>query len=121
MTVLDQSPNQHLEHIMPQTANVTDWPHLYANLITEELDEKFSSYVNRIGNHTVFERDINGHIKNKKFTYKDSNPTNKDYQHSTLKLPAVIKNYLNHNLWDFKSIDDRGKDLAQHAVNTWTL
>ncbi len=119
ITVLDQSPTQHLEHIMPQRPNFTDWPHLYVD--PDKLDEKFSTYVNRIGNHTVLEKDINAHIKNKNFSYKNSNSIELDYQHSVLKLPKEIKNYLNNNQWNYDSIDARGKYLATQAIKVWSL
>lgn len=119
VTVLDQSYYQHLEHIMPQTPKEKDWAHLFdAN---SNLDENFSSYLNRVGNITVLEKDINSHIKNSEFSYKNSNNEKKDYKNSVLKLPSQLENYLENNLWTYESINKRGKDLSEYAVNTWCL
>jgi hypothetical protein len=51
------------------------WLHIYNG---DELDERFNLYIQKIGNLTVLEKDINQYIKNK---------ATKDYQHSVLKLP----------------------------------
>ena len=116
--VLDQSPTQHLEHILPKTPNFIDWPHIY-NL--NEIDERFNIYVNKIGNLTVLEKDINQYIKNKSFSFKNSNEVEKDYQHSLLKLPKEIQKYLINGKWGFESIDKRGEDLAKLAIKVWNI
>ncbi|MDY3205035.1 MAG: DUF262 domain-containing HNH endonuclease family protein [Arcobacter sp.] len=119
ITVLDQSYYQHLEHIMPQTPKESEWSHLFDQNST--LDESFSSYLNRVGNITVLEKDINSHIKNKKFSYKNANENNTGYKNSVLKLPPQIENYLDQNIWTYESINKRGKALSEYAVKTWEL
>ncbi len=121
----DQSPTQHLEHIMPKTPTPNYWPNLFVrdqngNFIL--LDE-FHIYINRIGNHTILERDINIHIKNKDFKYKNTNQHNLDFQHSKLNLPVSIQKYLDASKheWTFQSIDTRGKDFANYAINIWNF
>ncbi|BAF70784.1 DUF262 domain-containing protein [Nitratiruptor sp. SB155-2] len=116
--VLDQSPNQHLEHILPKRPTQIDWPNIFNG---DEIDDRFNIYVNKIGNLTVLEKDINQYIKNKSFSFKNSNDEKKDYQHSVLKLPKKIQNYLVDNKWNFESIDKRGEDLAKLAVDVWAL
>ncbi len=116
--VLDQSPTQHLEHILPKKPNSIDWPHIYNS---DEIDERFNIYVNKIGNLTVLEKDINQYIKNRSFNFKNSNNEKKDYQHSLLKLPKEIQNYLIDDKWSFESIDKRGEALADLAVRVWSI
>jgi len=116
--VLDQSPNQHLEHILPKKTTKIDWPHIFNG---DEIDDRFNIYINKIGNLTVLEKDINQYIKNKSFNFKNSNEVQKDYQHSVLKLPKQIQNYLIEDKWTFESIDKRGKDLAKLAVDVWKI
>jgi uncharacterized protein with ParB-like and HNH nuclease domain len=116
--VLDQSPTQHLEHILPKNPNPLDWPHIYNG---DELDERFNLYVQKIGNLTVLEKDINQYIKNKAFDFKNKNEAKKDYQHSVLKLPKQIENYLIDGKWSFNSIDKRGEDLAKLAIKVWAI
>ena len=116
--VSDQSPLQHLEHIMPQNINETEWGHLYEG---GKKHEKFSSYLDRVGNLTILERNINCHIKNKSFNHKILNEEQKGYSNSALKLPKKIQNFSNNGLWDFSSIDKRSKYLAELAIKVWSL
>jgi len=121
--VLDQSPTQHLEHIMPKKPTSLEWGHIYNG---NEIDEKFNIYINKIGNLTVLEKDINLHIKNKSFNFKNNNNDKKDYKNSVLKLPAQLEEYLveienNEKYWNFNSIEERGKKLAELAINVWDL
>jgi len=114
--VLGQSYTQHLEHIMPKKPTSKDWVHTIT-------DERYSMYLNRIGNLLVLEKDINSHIKNKGFTYKDSNEKTKDYQTSVLKLPSTCRNFLDKDsLWSLESINNRQEDLAiRYATKTWPI
>jgi hypothetical protein len=116
VTILGQSSSQHLEHIMPKKPTQADWSHVL-------LDERYNMYLNKIGNLIVLEKDINAHIKNKSFCYKNSNKTEKDYAHSVLKLPAQTVSFLNNvQLWDFESINKRQEILAtQYAAAVWPV
>jgi len=122
ITVLEHSPNQHLEHIMPKCPKESDWPHLFKS---GKLDDRHNSYLNRIGNLTILEADINRFIRNKSFEFKNSNEEKKDYQNSSLKLPKNIQKYLtktsSKSVWDFRSIEERSKYLAKLAVKVWSL
>ncbi|MEZ0322816.1 MAG: DUF262 domain-containing HNH endonuclease family protein [Hydrogenothermaceae bacterium] len=110
ITVLNQSPSQHLEHILPKNPKMEEWPHIYRG---QGLDERFNIYVDKIGNLTILEADINKRIRNKPFEFKKS-----EYRNSRLLLPKEISK--NEN-WDFDSIDERGKYLAQLAIQVWNL
>lgn len=116
MIPFGRSPQQHLEHIMPKVPTVADWGHV-------KTDDRYDTYVHRIGNLLVLEADINKTIKNKSYNVKvGSSPgLSKNYTHSTLKLPMKTNTYLKSGNWDFSSIEDRQKDLAATALLVWSL
>lgn len=116
----NQSPRQHLEHIMPQSPGL-DWDHL-------KDDERYNSFINRIGNLLVLEADINMTIKNKSFKEKTglSSTLALDYSKSRLILPNRVKDFAIQGSpgevrWDFHSIEERQKALAKYALTTWSL
>jgi hypothetical protein len=114
MMVQRQSVSQHLEHVMPKRPN-NDWIHISA-------DPTYADHLNLIGNLLVLEADKNSHIKNKAFSYKNSNSANKDYQNSKLTLPPSVANYLKNGLWTFESIKERQADLViKYASSVWAL
>ena len=111
-----QSPQQHLEHIMPKTLTTQGWSHVMN-------DERYSSYLNRIGNHLVLEANINTAIKNKSFDEKAgiSGTVTPNYTDSNLTLPNQTQNYLASGLWDFEAIENRQQALSNIALSTWPL
>lgn len=110
-----QSISQHLEHIMPRRPSVADWAHL-----SNSVD--YDAYLNRIGNFLVLEANINSHIKNNAFSFKDTNPAGLDYQHSQMSLPKGAKSFLENGEWTFKSIKDRQDHLVTNYANVvWAL
>jgi uncharacterized protein with ParB-like and HNH nuclease domain len=115
---LPQSPRQHLEHIMPKNPdnNSNDWVHVIKN-------ERYQSFVNRVGNHLILEASINSSIKNKSYDYKVGSipSTGKTYLDSKLILPHQTGTYLKNGLWDLESIEERQEDLADLAVDVWSL
>ena len=114
MMVQRQSVSQHLEHIMPKRPN-NDWIHASA-------EPSYADHLNLIGNLLVLEADKNSHIKNKAFSYKNSNSANKDYQNSKLTLPPSVASYLKNGLWTFESIKERQADLVtKYASSVWAL
>ena len=114
VTIFGQSPVQHLEHILPRTHNGADWSHVPF----EEAEVNMW----RLGNLTVLEREINAFVKNKAFDEKNNNSANKDFQHSSLKLPSKIVDYLDNGKWTVKSIHDRQIALIQaYASQSWPL
>jgi Protein of unknown function DUF262/Protein of unknown function (DUF1524) len=109
-----QSPSQHLEHIFPQRPSAVDWPPINA--------EDLALVVNRLGNLLVLEGTINRRIKNKAYSFKQSNPTNLDYAHSALKMPHSLGGYEDAGQWTTESIRERQNSLADlYAVNVWSL
>lgn len=111
--IFNQSPTQHVEHILPKTLQENGWSH-----IDKELH---SSYVFRIGNLTVLESAINSSIRNMDFQFKNGNSNESDYQHSSMYLPKRIQNFLTEGQWDFESIERRQNWLADNAADAWSL
>lgn len=114
-TTLPQGPAQHLEHIMPRKPG-PDWDFI-------SNDPNYSSYLMRIGNLLGLEQKINGHIKNKSFSYKNTNFKELDYLHSKMSMPSQLEQYLSQNgLWDFDSIEKRQAEIATELANVvWPL
>lgn len=110
-----QSPNQHLEHIMPKRPSPSaGWSHIDMDL--------HPSYLNRLGNLLVLERPINTRVSNKEFAFKNSNQHSEDYQNSKMQLPKAATAYLDNGQWTFKSIGDRQANLAaSYATSVWGL
>ncbi len=115
MIVQRQSASQHLEHVMPKKPTITDWGHVIN-------DDKYNDYVSKIGNLLILEADKNSFIKNKSFNFKNTNPSNLDYQNSRLNFPKDVVKFLNGSIWDFQSIENRQKDLIKnYALLVWDL
>ncbi len=109
---LDQSPSQHLEHIMPQHLSKSDlsqWAHV-------RDDTRYSEYIRRVGNFLVLEANINRSVRNKTFIEKAAS-----YVGSRLLLPKSLTQYLDSGEWSFESIVLRQKDLATTALEVWSL
>lgn len=110
-----QSASQHLEHVMPKKPNSADWGHVTG-------DPAWGDSLSRMGNLLILEQNINGHIKNKAFAFKDNNARKLDYQHSKMTLPKLAKNYLVNGQWTLQSIERRQEDLvANYASRVWGL
>ena len=105
------SASQHVEHIMPKNPG-SNWPSLSA-------DPLYGKYLYRIGNLMILEKDINQKIKNKGFSYKITNQFNKDYTHSALYYPKDIAR--KYQTWDFSTIENRQKVMAEEAISVWTF
>lgn len=115
-SVYGQSPSQHLEHIMPKKPGA-DW-----STHSSDPDHDYEEWVQRLGNLLVLEADINGSIKNKGYSYKKSNPSGKDYAHSSMQLPHQLANFEDGGKWKFTSIQKRQEDLANtFALSVWPL
>lgn len=116
VTLFDHSPVQHLEHIMPKRPTNQGWSHVLN-------DQRFTSFLHRVGNLLALERDINVAIQNKPFDIKNGTiQTNSlNYGNSRLMLPSRVSAYLNNGLWDFTSIENRQQALAQIALQVWSL
>ena len=112
---------QHLEHIMPQKPNKTNWKSI-KNLKDSDA-EIFKKNLWKIGNLLALDADTNRHISNKGIGFKISNPEKQDYSNSSLKMPGEIKSYLSGGSdWDYAAIEKRQKVLADKwAVKTWSL
>lgn len=109
-----QSPSQHLEHIFPKRPAAGAWPAI--------SPEDLELVVNRYGNLLVLERQINSSVKNKAYAVKKSNPQNRDYAHSGLKMPHLLQPYEDGGAWTTDSIERRSEDLANsYAATVWNL
>jgi uncharacterized protein with ParB-like and HNH nuclease domain len=115
ITVLQHSPSQHIEHIMPKNPGQW-WNHV-------QNDERYENYLWKLGNLLILEKDINKEIKNLDYGKKYKNTSNLGYSNSKLKLPAATTQFLDtKGKWNFDSIIKRQKYLAKkYACNVWPL
>lgn len=113
LAAFTQGPTQHLEHILPKRPDST-WTHIDS--------DRHDEFLYKIGNLVALEADINRHIKNKSFSFKQTNPRNKDYAHSTLRLSRDISAHLESGSWTFNSITERQEHLANtYILDVWPL
>lgn len=107
----------HLEHIIPQTihtkkskAEFGDWE-LY---LGENASLNHGDFVNRIGNFTLLAQKLNIQASNDPFENKLN-----QYKKSSLRLTtAIVENYPEFR---FPQVEERSKELAEKAIEIWTL
>lgn len=107
---LPQGANQHIEHILPKRPNAADWPNW-------DLATEHPNFVDRVGNLTVLEADINQKIKHKSFTFKKSH-----YAKSKLHYASTAEEYASPSgEWSKESIVKRQQDFAALASTVWAI
>lgn len=112
-----QGPDQNLEHILPQSLNLTNWPE--ATKLKEENKTTAREYLWKIGNLIPLPADLNKSAGNKSITTK-LEIYNSD-KHSLLS-PKKIGQYLDTSgNWTYESIDKRQSDLSLLAPRAWPL
>jgi hypothetical protein len=106
--VQDQSPNQHLEHVLPRRPrdNYPKFP-----------QEERRHWLNRLGNHLILERDLNQRATNKPIQQKLE-----VYAKSVLRLPGEIEALLEDGgEWTPEMINTRQIALAANHWEAWKL
>jgi len=100
----DNTEIVNLEHILPQNPS-DSWNHF--------SEEDITSYVKRIGNLALLQTPINTSAGNDSFLYKKT-----FYQESQYRLTNGLAHY---GEWNIDNINERQRELAELAVNTWPL
>lgn len=107
----------HLEHIIPQTINTKkskaefgDWE-LY---LGEGASLNHGDFVNRIGNFTLLAQKLNIKASNDPFENKLIH-----YKKSSLRVTTGIAE--NYPEFKFIQVEERSKELAEKAIEIWTL
>jgi hypothetical protein len=128
---LPNSPDQHIEHIMPKKlsetpARIGEWSWARAN------KDAHSLYLNRIGNLLIMEADINKMLSNYDFQAKQQGvyppraatyggAARKSYRDSVLKLAKEVADTNVYPTWSFEQIEARQAKLGDYAVRVWSL
>ena len=107
----------HLEYIIPQTINTKkskaefgDWE-LY---LGEGASLNHGDFVNRIGNFTLLAQKLNIKASNDPFENKLIH-----YKKSSLRVTTeIVENYPE---FKFVQVEERSKELAEKAIEIWTL
>ncbi len=96
-----------LEHVLPRDADLKkEWK----NFSEEDRD----AYLGRLGNLALLDADENGALNARGFESKA-----KIFRKSKLKLTAHLGNKSKYKDWDPKAIENRQRELAGLAVETW--
>ncbi|MCA0172972.1 HNH endonuclease family protein [Bacillus sp. RAR_GA_16] len=106
---LDQSPSQHLEHIMPRSLSRAKNRQGEWNKVRDL--ESYNDYKFRLGNLLILESEINQRASNRDFEFKKS-----CYVDSGLHYPIKITEIED---WNFEKIEERQKDMAEDALLIW--
>ena len=107
LTILEDEKVVTLEHIMPKTRS-QEW------LQTASDEEQYLSYVNRLGNLSLIEREKNRAANASSFQEK------KKVAFSRSDI-LITKNLANYGNWTVTEIDERQSELAKTAVKMWSL
>lgn len=100
-----RSPTEvHIEHIMPQTPMDEE----------KAKDPKYQSYLWRLGNLTFLLNTDNISISNGEYLQKVD-----VYQNCDLKITKTISQEFDH--WDYETIEERQKKMAEIAKGIWQL
>jgi len=105
--VTEDEKKSTLEHIMPKTRS-GEW----SKAATDE--EEYLEYVNRLGNLTLIEREMNKAAANAPFQKKKSDA----YSHSELEITKELCRY---DRWTVDQILTRQAGLAKSAAQIWSL
>ncbi len=115
--IINSGLEVHLEHIIPQTihtkkskAEFGDWE-LY---LGENAALNHGDFVNRIGNFTLLGQKLNIKASNNPFENKLN-----QYKKSSLRVTTeIVENYPEFR---FAQVEKRSKELADKAIEIWTL
>jgi len=105
--VTEDEKKSTLEHIMPKTRS-GEW----SKAATDE--DEYLEYVNRLGNLTLIEREMNKAAANAPFQKKKSDA----YSHSELEITRELCRY---DRWTVDQILTRQAGLAKSAAQIWSL
>lgn len=113
---INSTEDVHVEHIIPKKISTRksksefgDWESYLPGNVTLEHKKR----INRIGNMTLFSGKLNIRVSNGPFLDK-----RKEYVHSNIQL---TKNLANYKFFKFDHLDNRGKELAELAVDIWKI
>ena len=105
----EQSPIQDysIEHIMPQTLTA-EW----RDMLGEDAEQVHEERLHRLGNLTL--TGFNSEYSNSSFEKKKTRPNG--FNESAVRLNLYVRN---QSEWTVAQIEERGKRLAQRALNVW--
>lgn len=105
-----------LEHIIPKAADrpgtkaqLGDWP----TYLGDGWKAKHEKYLHRIGNMTLIADELNVVAAHNPFLAKRM-----EYAKSNISLTKALTTYTQ---FKFRTVDDRSKELAEHAVKIWVV
>ncbi|MDE0336659.1 MAG: DUF262 domain-containing HNH endonuclease family protein [Caldilineaceae bacterium] len=102
-----------IEHLMPQTRSVEDWP-LQANS-DEDAEVTRDDIIHRLGNLTLVEHGLNSKLSNRPWVQKRSILQEED----NLYINKELLNHAPSSHWDEDQIRLRGERLADYIIKIW--
>ena len=103
-----------VEHIMPQSADVADWPYPNASDRRTAATLRWT-IVHSLGNLTLLTQPLNSTVSRGPFRLKRPDITSQ----SGLALNAYFQKFANSDAWDEVTVLDRGSHLADLAIRIW--
>ena len=102
-----------IEHLMPQTRSMEDWP-LPANS-DEDAEVMRDEIIHRLGNLTLIEHGLNSKLSNRPWAEKQRILHEED----NLYINKELLNHAPSSHWDEEQIRLRGERLADYIVKIW--
>ena len=102
-----------IEHLMPRTRSVEDWPFLENS--DEDAEVMRDDIIHRLGNLTLVEHGLNSKLSNRPWAEKQCILQEED----NLYINKELLNHAPSSHWDEEQIRLRGERLADYIVNIW--
>ena len=102
-----------IEHLMPQTRNVEDWP--FPANSAEDAEVMRNDIIHRLGNLTLVEPGLNSKLSNRPWFRKRCILQDED----NLYINKELLNHAPSSHWDEEQICLRGERLADYIVKIW--
>ncbi len=102
-----------IEHVMPQSRSVADWP--LPPESEEDAEVIRDDIIHRLGNLTLVEHGLNSRLSNRPWVEKQRILQEED----NLYINKELLNHASSNRWDEEQIRLRGERLADYIVNIW--
>lgn len=103
---LESAKNLHLEHILPQRPDFSEWPHF--------TQDQHANYLNRLGNLTLLGEKMNTAISNGPYAKKTPEFAKCNYW-ITREIPTQYAD------WSVANIESRGQRLLDELARIWSL
>ncbi len=103
-----------LEHIMPKK-----WRNNWGNNLNEEQSRQRDQLLLKLGNLTIITSSLNSSIRDADWETKKNGNGNKKGLNTYSTGVQIFQEYLKEPIWNEEKIQERNKELFEHAKNIW--